>query len=142
MEGPPTFTRRDTLAAAVAMSSGAAAAAGLAIPLHTGSASDFDFLEGNWQVRHRRIGPDGKSWLEFPGTMRHHRLIEGLANVENIVSPGRTERMTRWRCEGSTTSRGPGRSGGSIPAIQSLALAPLFAAGSAGISGFSSLRIW
>lgn len=82
MEGPPTFTRRDTLAAAVAMSSGAAAAAGLAIPLHTGSASDFDFLEGNWQVRHRRIGPDGKSWLEFPGTMRHHRLIEGLANVE------------------------------------------------------------
>lgn len=90
MESRPTFTRRDALVA-VAASSGAAAATGLKLPLHTGAASDFDFLKGVWNVRHRRIAPGGNDWTEFPGTMRHHRLVEGAANAEeyHIAMPGR-----------------------------------------------------
>ena len=90
MASPPTFTRRDALAA-VAMTSGVIAAAGLAVPIPTGSVSDFDFLEGNWNVRHRRIAPGRDDWLEFAGTMRHHRLIGGMTNAEeyHIAIPGR-----------------------------------------------------
>ena len=65
------------------------AASGIVVPVQTGSVSDFDFLEGDWKVRHRRLAANGTDWIEFPGTMRHHRLIEGVANSEeyHIAKP-------------------------------------------------------
>lgn len=59
------------------------------IPFHTGSSSDFDFLDGVWNVRHLKLMPDG-AWLDFPGTMRHHRLLDGGTNAEeyHMAVPG------------------------------------------------------
>ena len=56
-------------------------------PEKPGSEADhprgFDFLRGEWQVRHRRPR-DGK-WAEFDGTMRHRPLMNGWANMEEYV---------------------------------------------------------
>jgi len=56
------------------------------IPIESSSqrdgASDFDFQQGEWQVRHRvkRSGQD--AWIEFGGTCRNRALIDGSANLE------------------------------------------------------------
>ena len=56
-------------------------------PEKPGSVADhprgFDFLRGEWQVRHRRLR-DGK-WAEFDGTMTHRPLMNGWANMEEYV---------------------------------------------------------
>ena len=54
---------------------------------------DFDFLIGDWQVKHRRLkrrlaGCD--EWDEIAGTARNRSLLGGLCNVEEhrIDAPG------------------------------------------------------
>ena len=44
--------------------------------------SDFDFQRGEWQVRHRVTRSSQDAWIEFGGTCRNRRLIDGSANVE------------------------------------------------------------
>jgi hypothetical protein len=47
---------------------------------------DFDFEEGSWAVRHRRLVTrlaGATDWEEFDGTSRMSRLMGGLANVED-----------------------------------------------------------
>jgi hypothetical protein len=53
-------------------------------------ASDFAFLEGDWQVQHRyiRVKPDGREWVEVPGTVSHREYQDGWANVEDYVMNG------------------------------------------------------
>lgn len=51
---------------------------------------DFDFLNGAWAVRNRRlkrrhVGSD--DWDEFPGVSACRPLLGGLANVDEIVFP-------------------------------------------------------
>ena len=45
-------------------------------------AHDFDFLAGAWRVHHRRLTPDGRSWVEFDGTCINRPILGGAANVE------------------------------------------------------------
>jgi hypothetical protein len=54
---------------------------------------DFDFLVGNWRVHHRRLKErlaDSHEWLEFDGTLRNWKLMDGWGNVgENFFDmPG------------------------------------------------------
>jgi hypothetical protein len=54
------------------------------------SPHDFDFLHGEWQVRHRRrtdfLDPDS-GWEEFPSTSRCRPLFDGAANIDEIDMP-------------------------------------------------------
>jgi hypothetical protein len=44
--------------------------------------ADFDFLEGEWRVRHHRFQPDRNKWVDFDGTCRNHKIMNGSANIE------------------------------------------------------------
>jgi hypothetical protein len=45
----------------------------------------FDFLVGEWRVRHRRLPPGAREWVEFDGTCRNGALMDGRANLEEHV---------------------------------------------------------
>ena len=45
---------------------------------------DFDFLVGEWRVRHRRLKErlaNSHEWLQFEGTLSNRSLMQGTANV-------------------------------------------------------------
>lgn len=50
-------------------------------PSSTG-AHDFDFLDGEWRVEHRRLKPDSHEWVDFEGTASNRTLMDGGANIE------------------------------------------------------------
>jgi len=60
---------------------------------------DFDFLVGEWRVRHRRPKPGGREWVEFDGTCSNRQIMEGRANVEEhtLNAPGGTYRALALR---------------------------------------------
>jgi hypothetical protein len=43
---------------------------------------DFDFLQGDWRVHHRRINPATKKWVEFNGMGTNRTVMGGTGNVE------------------------------------------------------------
>lgn len=54
---------------------------------------DFDFLVGNWRVHHWRLKErlaGSHDWVEFEGTSRHWKTMDGHGNVDNnyIGLPG------------------------------------------------------
>jgi hypothetical protein len=53
---------------------------------------DFDFLFGQWTVRHRRLRARGggcTDWEEFAGTAETRPLLGGLCDIEEHQIPGR-----------------------------------------------------
>ena len=55
------------------------------LPLAT---SDFDFMIGDWRVRHRRLNKRLAActdWTEFQGTSSTRRILGGSGNVEDNV---------------------------------------------------------
>jgi Protein of unknown function (DUF1579) len=49
---------------------------------------DFDFLVGDWSVKHRRLKErlaGSREWVEFDGTCSNRKLMEGLGNVDDNV---------------------------------------------------------
>jgi hypothetical protein len=57
------------------------------------SPSDFDFIIGDWNIRHRRLNArlaGCLDWTEFPGQSSTRKILGGFGNVEdNILSfPG------------------------------------------------------
>jgi hypothetical protein len=55
-------------------------------PSNTSSASDFDFLAGNWKVHNRKLRQrlaQCQDWDEFPSRITMARALLGLANVEH-----------------------------------------------------------
>jgi len=73
-------------ALAIAFPGMAAPAATLAAEDRSGL-HDFDFLRGDWRVRHRylRVQGDQREWVEIDGTCRNDPLLEGAANLEEHV---------------------------------------------------------
>lgn len=68
----------------------------------TDGRADFDFEEGSWAVRHRRLGTrlqGADDWEEFPGESRMHRVLGGLGNVEDnhLHVPGGSYRALALR---------------------------------------------
>ncbi len=50
--------------------------------------SDFDFIIGEWKVRHRRLNSrltDCTDWTEFLGTSSTRKILGGFGNVEDNV---------------------------------------------------------
>src|SRR3954464_5262888 len=89
--------RRDVLASALAvvgsaLFAGPARAAAMqdegdaADPVFAPHAHDWDWLIGNWSVRHRRLRErlaGSTSWDEFAGTCRNWPLMGGRGNVDD-----------------------------------------------------------
>ena len=52
----------------------------------TSSKHDFDFLQGNFRVRHKKLKAwlsNSDEWFEFDGTMHNQAVLTGIGNVEN-----------------------------------------------------------
>ena len=51
--------------------------------------TDFDFVLGDWHVRHRRLKDrlvGSTEWIAFPGRMSTHAVLGGYGNIEdNLV---------------------------------------------------------
>lgn len=76
-----------TATVAPAAASAAAAAAPVDPPAPTGKPGDFDFLSGQWKIRHRRL-KDG-AWDHFEGEATVHGILGGVASVEELRIPAR-----------------------------------------------------
>jgi hypothetical protein len=61
--------------------------------IHTlphGSAHDFDFLVGHWNVHNRRLMTrlrGAGNWKEFPATHRLEQRLGGIANIDQMDCP-------------------------------------------------------
>jgi hypothetical protein len=55
----------------------------------TGNPGDFDFLIGNWKIKHRRFKPDTKVWDEFEGEATCWTILKGIASIEELRIPAR-----------------------------------------------------
>ena len=54
----------------------------------TATPSDFDFIIGDWRVRHRRLNSrltGCTDWTEFSGTSSTRKILGGFGNVEDNV---------------------------------------------------------
>lgn len=48
-------------------------------------AGDFDFLTGEWIIRHKRLKDGTKDeWLRFDSSARVHRVLNGLGSIEEL----------------------------------------------------------
>ena len=57
-------------------------------PDATGKLGDFDFLSGNWKIKHQQL-KDNK-WDEFEGEATVFSILGGLASVEELRIPSRS----------------------------------------------------
>ena len=61
----------------------AAIASGAPVGKVTGKGvGDFDFLAGNWKIKHRRL-EDGTTdeWQEFESGATVHRVLDGMGSI-------------------------------------------------------------
>jgi hypothetical protein len=52
-----------------------------------GGADDFDFLIGDWSVRHRRLKRrlvGDTEWIEFTAPASVHKILNGLGNIDEL----------------------------------------------------------
>jgi hypothetical protein len=54
-----------------------------------GKPGDFDFLAGEWKIKHRRFKPDTKEWDEFEGEATCWTILQGVGSVEELRIPAR-----------------------------------------------------
>lgn len=57
-------------------------------PHEVSAPSDFDFVIGDWHVRHRRLVArlaHCTDWIEFDGRMSTRRILGGFGNVEDNI---------------------------------------------------------
>lgn len=92
MTPPSDPQRRSLLQAAAglaAMSQLGASSASPApqTPLAAGKPGDFDFLAGNWHIKHRRL--TDKVWDQFDGEASVISILGGIASVEELRIPSR-----------------------------------------------------
>lgn len=64
--------------------------------------SDFDFIIGDWRVRHRRLDArltGCSDWTEFDGTSSTRKILQGFGNVEDnlLCFPDQTVRAAAFR---------------------------------------------
>lgn len=55
-----------------------------------GQPGEFDFLAGNWRIRHRRLKPASRNeWDEFEGEASCWTILGGFGSVEELRIPAR-----------------------------------------------------
>lgn len=60
----------------------------MALPLEESAPKDFDFIIGDWTVRHRRLNErlsDCHEWTEFDGRSSTHKTLGGFGNLEDNI---------------------------------------------------------
>ena len=56
----------------------------------SGRVGDFDFLAGEWKIKHRRLKtPGGGDWDEFEGEATCWTILAGVGSVEELRIPAR-----------------------------------------------------
>jgi hypothetical protein len=73
-----------------------------------GTAQDFDFLIGNWSVKHRRLcmrGVGSSDWEDYSGTAETRAVLGGLCNVEEHRIEGSTASGVAVRCFDKASQR-------------------------------------
>lgn len=88
--------RRTILGAAAAgaaamLAGGAGASAQAATPAKPtpGKPGDFNFLAGEWRIKHRRLPPGAKDWDLFDGEATCWTILGGVGSVEELRIPSR-----------------------------------------------------
>ena len=63
------------------------------IPLMThipeGRPGEFDFLQGEWKIAHRRLSSPGADWDRFEGEASCWTILGGIGSVEELRIPAR-----------------------------------------------------
>ena len=54
-----------------------------------GKPGDFDFLAGQWRIRHRRLPKSGAAWDVFEGEATCWSILGGVGSVEELRIPAR-----------------------------------------------------
>ena len=93
-EGPKSIDRRALITSAAAAGL-VATLAGLDTPAVAaaaqptqGKAGDFNFLAGEWKIRHRKVKTPGKDdWEEFDGEATCWTILGGVGSVEELRIP-------------------------------------------------------
>lgn len=77
--------------AAAMLAGGAGASAQAATPakLTPGKPGDFNFLAGEWRIKHRRLPPGAKDWDLFDGEATCWTILGGVGSVEELRIPSR-----------------------------------------------------
>jgi hypothetical protein len=60
----------------------------MALELLTSAPTDFDFVIGDWLVRHRRLKErlaNCEEWIEFEGSMSTQKILGGFGNLEDNI---------------------------------------------------------
>ncbi|WP_395645559.1 DUF1579 domain-containing protein [Terricaulis sp.] len=73
--------------ALLAAAAGSEASAGPCTP--RGAPGDFDFLTGEWRIRHRRLPPGATAWDVFEGEATCWSILGGVGHVEELRIPAR-----------------------------------------------------
>ncbi|MBP6013683.1 MAG: hypothetical protein KBA31_15760 [Alphaproteobacteria bacterium] len=54
-----------------------------------GRPGDFNFLAGEWRIKHRRLPPGAKEWDVFEGEATCWTILDGVGSVEELRIPSR-----------------------------------------------------
>ncbi len=57
------------------------------------SQNDFDFLEGEWTIRNRKLESrlsGSNEWVEFEARHHMNKVLEGIGNMETITADARS----------------------------------------------------
>lgn len=60
----------------------------MTLPLEPSAPEDFDFIIGDWQVRHRRLNErlaGCTAWTEFAGLSSTRKMLGGFGNLEDNI---------------------------------------------------------
>jgi hypothetical protein len=76
-------------AAAILASAGAAGSAQAAAKPTPGKPGDFNFLAGEWRIKHRRLPQGAKDWDLFEGEATCWTILGGVGSVEELRIPSR-----------------------------------------------------
>lgn len=58
-------------------------------PSPTSSKHDFDFYEGKWKLRNRKLKSklaNCSEWMEFESTQEMYRVLKGIGNIDNYLA--------------------------------------------------------
>jgi hypothetical protein len=55
----------------------------------SGKPGDFDFLSGEWRIRHWQPKAGSGGWIEFDGQATVHGILAGVGSVEELRIPAR-----------------------------------------------------
>lgn len=54
-----------------------------------GKPGDFNFLAGEWRIKHRQLPPGAKEWISFEGEATCWTILGGVGSVEELRIPAR-----------------------------------------------------